>query len=126
MNLPPSISQLITFLSTEDLDKTSNFYTKIIGLELVLIQKSCQIFRTSSESYLGFCSRPDEIIGHPKTTVITFVTEEVDEWYMHLVSQGVNVHKEPVINEVFQIYHFYINDPNGHLVEFQKFLHPFG
>lgn len=46
------------------------------------------------------------------------VIEKAYEKYSALVTQDLKV------NEKFNIYHFYINDPEGRKIEFQTFLHP--
>ena len=49
--------QLVSFYSTNDLTRTRLFWTRVVGLEEVLDQGSCAIFRVSSNGFIGFCQR---------------------------------------------------------------------
>ncbi len=39
----PRIEQQVTFLYTDDFEKTTMFYEEVVGLELVLDQGACRI-----------------------------------------------------------------------------------
>jgi catechol 2,3-dioxygenase-like lactoylglutathione lyase family enzyme len=119
----PLIDSQITFLYTNDLDNTARFYEELVGLELVLDQGSCRIYRISRESYIGFCSKSNEI-KEISSVILTFVTPKVDEWYEFLKSRGVVFEKQPELNPKFKIYHAMLRDPNGYLIEIQKFVDP--
>ena len=47
--------EFITFLGTDDLKKTSQFYQDILGLTLYKDQKVCLIFSINEQSKIGFC-----------------------------------------------------------------------
>jgi catechol 2,3-dioxygenase-like lactoylglutathione lyase family enzyme len=122
MSRPP-IYQQVTFLYTRDLPATAHFYQEVIGLELVLDQGDCRIYRASRGGYIGFCKR-QEAPKEPVGIILTLVTPEVDEWYHHLSHQGVVFEKPPTLNPQYQIYHCFLRDPNGYLIEIQHFLDP--
>ena len=128
MNHPPIDSQ-ITFLYTHDLGQTARFYEETIGLHLKLDQGTCRVYQVTQDSYLGFCQRPDATPtaseSEPPTTILTIITTDVDEWYQHLKDRDVALQDPPAINPDYNIYHFFLRDPNGHLLEIQQFLHPF-
>lgn len=119
----PKIEEQITFLYTADLVVTAQFYEGIMGLELVLDQGSCRIYRTNQTAYLGFCQRDGIDNEHPDV-IFTLVTSQVDQWYKHLRSQGVEFEKLPTFNPRYGIYHCFLRDPNGYLIEIQQFLDP--
>ncbi len=119
----PKINQQITFLYTANLVATAQFYEGILGLELVLDQGTCRIYRTSQTGYLGFCQRDGIDRDHPDV-IFTLVTPQVDEWYAHLQAQGVLFEKPPTFNPRYSIYHCFLRDPNGYLIEIQHFLNP--
>jgi catechol 2,3-dioxygenase-like lactoylglutathione lyase family enzyme len=119
----PPIDQQVTFLYTRDLEKTSHFYEEVLGLELVLDQGSCRIYRTSADSFLGFCQR-EEAPQEPQGIIFTLVTAAVDEWYAYLTARGITFEKPPELNPTYQIYHCFLRDPNGYLLEIQQFLDP--
>jgi catechol 2,3-dioxygenase-like lactoylglutathione lyase family enzyme len=121
--MPPLlITQQITFLYTRDLAATAPFYEDILGLPLVLDQGGCRIYRVSGDAYVGMCQR--ENAPAPAGVVFTLVTEKVDEWYEYLKSRGVTFEKTPAINTRDNIYHCFLRDPNGYLIEIQRFLDP--
>ncbi len=128
MSHPPFSSQ-ITFLYTPDLEATAHFYEQVLGLPLKLDQGTCRIYQISRDGYLGFCQRdsaPQESSAPAKQDVImTFVTSEVDDWYQRLCGQGVAFEKPPSVNAKYNIYHCFLRDTNGYLLEIQSFLHSF-
>ena len=119
----PDIDQQVTFLYTRDLGQTAVFYEEILGLTLVLYNGSCRIYRVACDVFLGFCQReaaPEE----PKGVIFTLVTAEVDEWYAYLIGKGIQFEKPPAFNPAYNIYHCFLRDPNGYLLEIQQFLDP--
>jgi catechol 2,3-dioxygenase-like lactoylglutathione lyase family enzyme len=122
----PSIDQQITFLMTDDLEATARFYEDVLVLRLKLDQGACRIYQAGAAGYIGFCQRAEPAEAAPAPDVIlTLVTEEVDEWYRYLQEQGIVFEKPPQTNLKYNIYHCFLRDPNGYLIEIQRFLHPF-
>jgi catechol 2,3-dioxygenase-like lactoylglutathione lyase family enzyme len=119
----PPIEQQITFLYTRDLKKTAHFYEAVMALPLVLDQGECRIYQVVGEAYLGFCER-ESAPKEPQGLLFTLVTPDVDAWYERLAAQGVPFEKPPAINETYGIYHCFARDPNGYLIEIQRFLDP--
>jgi catechol 2,3-dioxygenase-like lactoylglutathione lyase family enzyme len=119
----PFIHQQVTFLYTRDLTATARFYEEILGLTLALDQGDCRIYCVSRDGYLGFCQR-GEAPEQPVGIILTFATPEVDEWYQYLSDQGVVFEKPPTLNPKYNIYHCFLRDPNGYLIEIQRFLDP--
>jgi catechol 2,3-dioxygenase-like lactoylglutathione lyase family enzyme len=119
----PILSQQITFLYTADLPKTAEFYENILGLPLVLDQGVCRIYATGSDAYLGFCEHL-EVTPQPAGIIITLVSPEVDAWYTYLQDQGIEFDKPPQHNPRYNIYHCFLRDPNGYLLEIQRFEDP--
>jgi predicted enzyme related to lactoylglutathione lyase len=117
----PPIDQLITFLYTRDLATTAHFYENLLGLPLAVDQGDCRIYQVSAGGLLGFCQRaqaPEE----PAGIIVTIVTPDVDAWHDALVEQGVAFATPPAHNPRYGIYHCFLRDPNGYLVEIQSFL----
>jgi catechol 2,3-dioxygenase-like lactoylglutathione lyase family enzyme len=119
----PPLEQQITFLYTRDLAATAVFYEEKLGLALVLDQGSCRIYRVSAGAFVGFCQRA-EAPEQPAGLIFTLVTADVDGWYAHLQEKGVKLEKPPAVNPQYNIYHFFLRDPNGYLIEIQRFLDP--
>jgi predicted enzyme related to lactoylglutathione lyase len=113
--------EFITFLGTKDLNKTSKFYQNIIGLSLYKDQGVCLIFNVNNQSKIGFCEHMAPI-HKGKSPIITFIADNVDEIYNKLIESGIDIKDKPKINHKFNIYHFFLKDPNGYTLEIQKFL----
>jgi len=116
------IDSHIVFLATTNLETTSVFYEKTLGLNLALDQGKCRIYQVAESAFLGFCIK-DEVTTRDGV-VLTLITSGVDEWYEKLRARGVNFEKEPVYNPEYKIYHCLLRDPNGYLVEIQRFEDP--
>lgn len=115
-----SFDAAVTFVYVADLDRSSAFYGELLGLELVRDQGACRIYRVAGDAYLGVCShRPPE----PGGLIITLVTDDVDAWADRLRSNDLDV-DGPHANEQFSIRHLFVRDPDGHLVEIQRFDDP--
>lgn len=114
------INKQIIFLPTNDLRTTTHFYSNLLNLEIFLDQGDCVIFKTCENGYIGFCERPLRIIEGK--IILTFIVENVDLVYEYILSIGIYKASQPTTNIKYRIYHFFITDPNGYLIEFQNFL----
>jgi catechol 2,3-dioxygenase-like lactoylglutathione lyase family enzyme len=120
--------QQITFLYTRSLEKTAPFYENVLKLPLVRDQGTCRIYKTGETAYLGICERADapdpEKSSNVPGIIITLVTDDVDAWYEQLKERGVPFEKPPEHNAQYAIYHCFFRDPNGYLIEIQRFDDP--
>mgnify|MGYP001587504147 CR=1 FL=1 len=117
------IEEQITFLYTRDLERTATFYEQILGLPLVRDQGDCRIYRVTVGASVGFCQRvtaPRE----PQGIIFTLITPDVDGWHAALQARGVTFEKPPELNPKYNIYHCFLRDPNGYLIEIQRFCDP--
>jgi catechol 2,3-dioxygenase-like lactoylglutathione lyase family enzyme len=112
----------ITFCSTQDLIATAGFYEGIMGFPLALDQGTCRIYRVARDAYLGFCRRADAV--RPDGAILTLVTDDVDGWHRRLIAKGVPCEKAPAFNPTYKIYQAFFRDPNGYLIEIQRFEDP--
>lgn len=116
-------AQAVTFVYTDDLDASASFYGDILGLELVLDQGACRIFRIAPEAYLGVCRRGRRA-PQPDGVIVTLVTDDVDGWHDRLTTRGVVFEGPPRDNDDFRIRHCFLRDPAGYLLEIQRFDDP--
>ena len=88
----PPIDSQITFLYTDDLAQTAQFYEEVMGLQLKLDQGACRIYQVSRDGYLGFCRRSaaSPSSQEPTHVILTIVTSDVDGWHRHLLEHGVS------------------------------------
>jgi catechol 2,3-dioxygenase-like lactoylglutathione lyase family enzyme len=119
----PVIEQQITFLHTQDLAATADFYENVLQLTMVVDQGDCRIYRTSADGFIGFCQR-QSTPAEPLGVILTLVTDEVDTWYQFLGKRGAAFEKPPAPNPKYKIYHCFLRDPNGYLIEIQRFNDP--
>jgi len=117
------IAQHITFLDTRDLARTADFYERILGLRLARDQGTCRIYHVSGNAFVGFCERADAVPPASGIT-LTLVSDHVDEWCRRLRAHGVEFVKDPADNPPYRIYNAFVRDPNGYLVEIQRFWDP--
>lgn len=118
----PPFEQTITFLHTSDLQASADFYERLLGLELVRDQGVCRIYRTSADGLIGFCQHLEPAV--PQGVILTLVSADVDGWYEKLRKKGVEFTKTPAHHPQFGIYHCFFKDPNGYLLEIQRFDQP--
>ncbi len=123
MTAPPPIDQCVTFIYTHDLAATTQWYEDVLGLECVLVQTCCKIYRTGGSGFLGICSRPNRTV-EPRGVVFTMVSSDVDGWYARLKGKGVTIEGPPELSTEFNVYAFFAADPNGYKLEFQEFRDP--
>jgi len=111
----------IVFFKTTMLNNLVDFYVNDLGLRIWLEQKDCTILNHGN-LLLGFCERSSaELDG-----MITFffpTKDDVDGMYMMLKHIAKT---KPEENKAYKIYHFFAEDPEGRVLEFQSFLHPIG
>lgn len=112
---------LIAFYGAPDLDATHRFYHELLGLPLYKDQGVCRIYEVPGGGMVGFCQHMKVAI-EGKSPIITFLTDDVDGVYAHLEEAGVHADYPPKENPRYNIYHFFVRDPNGYAVEIQRFL----
>ena len=119
----PSIDHQITFLATRDLMQTREFYSHVLGLRETRDQGNCLIFQAAAQAYIGFCQR-EEVPETGRGLIFTLVVEDVDAWHKLLLEHNVTIEEAPTRNLQYNIYHLFFRDPNGYLIEIQRFLTP--
>mmetsp|Transcript_2791 Transcript_2791/g.9404 ORF Transcript_2791/g.9404 Transcript_2791/m.9404 type:complete len:309 (-) Transcript_2791:25-951(-) len=128
-------AQQVTFVYVSDLARGTAFYGGVLGLRPVLDQTPpgeaaavVRIFEVTPTAYLGLCERdPSSLPGtgvRADGVVLCMVSDEVDRWAERLAEAGVAVEKPPTLNPRYNIYHLFVRDPDGHLVEIQQFRDP--
>ncbi len=122
MNLP-EIDGLITFLYYDDLKKAEDFYRDVMRLQLVTDQGWAKIFKVVERAHVGLV---DGNMGYHKASpikpvMITVVVHDVDQWYEHLQKLGVKTLTEPKDYKELGLRMFLLEDPEGYIIEIQKF-----
>jgi catechol 2,3-dioxygenase-like lactoylglutathione lyase family enzyme len=113
----------LTFFATRDLAATDRFYRDVLGLALARDQGDCRIYRVGERGFVGFCQR-ESAPAQPDGVILTLATDDVDGWHARLLAQGVAFERPPQHNPTYGIIHCFLRDPNGYLLEIQRFDEP--
>lgn len=111
----------ISWVYTLDLDSTVEFYADVLGLKCIRDEGDARIFATVANAAIGICSAFADRVVEPRGCMISIVTDDVDAWYQRITGKGISVDRPPHRLEQFGIYTFFVNDPNGYVIEFQQF-----
>ena len=114
-------SQTVTFLYVKNLPRSLAFYQEALDLEVALVQDGCIILSIDggSHAFIGLCTCAE---SRPTAGMIfTLVANELDAIHSRLTAHGYTPDGPPRFNERFNITHFFVNDPDGHLIEIQTF-----
>ena len=114
--------QQIIFLTVKDLEASSKFYGEVFGFRMARDQGSCKIYHLSGNSYIGLCE--GEPPREPSGSAQCWVIDDVDGCYEVAKAHGLDIMFKPRYNPKYQIYHFYLKDPDGHVIEIQRFDDP--
>ncbi|MCP4765631.1 MAG: VOC family protein [Gammaproteobacteria bacterium] len=120
-NFNVGIVAQISWLYTEDLDKSASFYSDVLGLECTRDEGDARIFTTAENAGIGVCRVFAERVVEPRGGMISIVSNDVDAWYLRLLDKGIDIAQPPHRLEQFGIYTFFVTDPNGYVIEFQQF-----
>ncbi len=122
-----AIQANLVFFYYPDLKAAESFYTEMLGLEKVLDYGFAKICRITQSTYIGLVDAdrgmhtPDE----PKTVTLSFVTDEIDQWYEYLAAQGMEMRGALRDAARHPTRGFVTYDPAGYFLEFERFLdHP--
>jgi len=114
----------IVFFYYKDLDGAKRFYEDIIGLQGVLDYGFAKVYRISRTSYVGLVDESEGMhrATEPKSVTLSFITQEIDEWYNYLVEQGVEMRGPIGSSTRHPTRGFVAYDPEGYFLEFETFL----
>jgi catechol 2,3-dioxygenase-like lactoylglutathione lyase family enzyme len=115
--------QTVVFVTVADLDVATEFYRDGLGLPYVMQEAHCRFFRISQTGFVGLCQSSSGETK-PSGVVLTLVTDDVDGVCAGLVERGIVLDHEPRRNDAFNIYHAFLKDPDGNLIEIQRFDQP--
>ena len=107
----------IVFFGTNKLDELRAFYEVNIGCQIWLEQADCIVFKHDNFLF-GFCKRQE---AETNGILCFFYSEQktVDDFYDKFNNIAL---AQPILNEKYEIYHFFVTDPEGRKVEFQHFI----
>jgi predicted enzyme related to lactoylglutathione lyase len=114
----------ITLLYFRNIEKAYHFYEEVLGLKLKIDQGYGRIYEVSGNAFLGVMDEKRGFLqsGSGKSVMISLITDEVDQWYETLEKKGVKLLSEPLTKKDIGIKSFLFEDPEGYILEIQKFL----
>ncbi len=123
---PPAlgVQANIVFLYYTDIPRAQRFYEDILGLTLAVDQGFAKIYQVSPTSFIGLVDESQGLhrASDTKPVTVSFVTEQIDQWYDYLISKGVKV-RGPVRDATrHPTRGFVAYDPEGYFLEFERFL----
>ena len=107
----------LAFLFVTDLDRSTAFYESL-GLAVQIDQGSCRILGVGDKLMVGICG---DRAPSPDGVIFTLVTDRVEEVCADLASHGVEFETGPRYSPAYDITHAFLRDPDGYLVEIQRF-----
>jgi catechol 2,3-dioxygenase-like lactoylglutathione lyase family enzyme len=107
----------LVFLYVTDLERSSTFY-RSLGLDLLIDQGSCRIFGIGETPMVGVCGGR---VPQSDGVILTLVTDRVEQVCADLAARGVVFEQMPRYSEQYDITHAFLRDPDGYLVEIQRF-----
>jgi catechol 2,3-dioxygenase-like lactoylglutathione lyase family enzyme len=120
----PGLDALVTFIYTPDTDRAFRFYETVLGLKLVRDEGAARIYRVAGGGYLGVCRESPQRPCRPDGICLSLVSDDVDGWHATLIARGAAVEGPPAKLEQYGVYSFFLRDPDGHLIEVQRFDDP--
>jgi catechol 2,3-dioxygenase-like lactoylglutathione lyase family enzyme len=115
---------LVTFIYTPNTKRAFRFYEEVLDLPLVRDEGAARIYRVAKHGYLGVCRESAERPCRPGGVCLSLVTDTVDGWYERLTDLGVAVEGHPEALADYGVYSFFLRDPDGYLIEVQRFDDP--
>lgn len=115
---------MITWVYCDDLSKAAHFYGTLLGLALWRDAGTARIYRAGAQAFVGVCTAFEDRVVQPQGSMITLLREDVDGWYERLRQAEVPLRGAPARLDAFGIYTFFCEDPNGYVIEVQRFLEP--
>jgi catechol 2,3-dioxygenase-like lactoylglutathione lyase family enzyme len=117
----------IVWLYYVDIPKAQRFYEDVLGLTLVVDQGFAKVYQVSPTSFVGLVDEAKGLhrASDTKPVTVSFVTEQIDEWYQYLRGKGVTIRSPLGDATRHPTRGFVALDPEGYFLEFERFLeHP--
>ena len=117
----------LVFFYYKDIPAAQEFYENVLGLELVVEQEFTKIYQVSPTSFVGLVDEKRGLhrASESKAVTLSFITEQIDEWYQYLLRKGVKMHRPLHDATAHPTRGFVACDPEGYFLEFERFLeHP--
>ncbi len=126
-NMIESIDHLV--LTVKEIDRTCDFYMKVLGMELVTFNETRKGLKFGEQKInlheQGKEFEPKSEFPTPGYADLCFVTSlPLEEVHQHLISKGVAIEEGPVQRTGAKgpIMSIYIRDPDHNLIEISRYI----
>ena len=114
----------VVFLPCSNIKETEHFYHELLGLPITERQSDNLLIFDTGYGYWGFCQYADKrkpLSGSQGVCLSLNLSsnEEVLKAFENY-KKLCKVYKEPVKHPEYPVFSFFLQDPDGYLVEFQK------
>jgi catechol 2,3-dioxygenase-like lactoylglutathione lyase family enzyme len=113
------------FFYYEDVDAATEFYTRIMGFRVAADYGFARIMQVAPKSFITLVdhTRGMHSADEPKTTAIALVTDQLDEWWDYVRTQDIALRSTEYNPVEGRPHHGFVAiDPEGYLLEFERFL----
>jgi uncharacterized glyoxalase superfamily protein PhnB len=119
----------ITFFYYDDLAKASKFYEEVMGFKKVIDIPLAKVFRVHGNSQIGLVDGNKGYLkpADDKPVMLSWFSEDIEEWYKHLLEKGVEVEQPPMKQSYLEMKTMLFRNPEGYLLEVLQWLKkPYG
>ena len=114
----------VVFMPCSDIRETEHFYHQVLGFRIIERQSDNLLVFDTGYGYWGFCRYTDgrKPLSGPQGICLSLNLES-EEAVLEAYEQykeSCKVYKAPQKHPQFPVFSFFLLDPDGYLVEFQK------
>ena len=114
----------VVFLPCSNIRETEAFYHEKLGMPVIERQSGNLCVFDTGYGYWGFCQYADgrPLPSGPQGVCLSLNLGSEDEvWQTYeRLKDSCQVYREPARHPHFPVFSFFLTDPDGYLVEFQK------
>ncbi len=117
-------------LTVKDIDKTVEFYTKVLGMEKEIFKETRVALKFGHQKInlhqLGNEFEPKALNIKEGSADLCFITEtSVEEFKKHIEKKGIKVIEGPIqrTGAMGDINSIYLRDPDGNLIEVSNYIY---
>ena len=123
------INGTITFFYYDNLKQATKFYGEVMGLTKVIDIPIAKVFKVHGSSHVGLVDGQKGYLKYTddKPVMLSWFSDEIDEWYKYLLEKGVEVDQPPMKQSYLEMKTMLFRDPEGYLLEILQWLKkPYG
>lgn len=113
------------FFYYKDVEAATTFYKEVLGFRVAADYGFAKIMQVAPKSFITLVDHTEGMhsAAEPKTTAIALVTDQLDEWWDYIQTQGIEMRSTEFNPVPGRPHHGFVAvDPEGYLLEFERFL----